>query len=154
VRGLGRLAGRADDAALVGDRLAAAQDLLHEVPHGGETDAQSFEVGAAQTTDFLSLRRHGVDGALDVHGGEIGVNGDFVGLFGGDTAGLAQLCRRGMRVSRRQWFVGEPGIGNEAPGSRRIHDVAAPQSVNAQNRGCGQAIEILLSHEKPPLPSS
>src|SRR5262249_17806491 len=92
-RGFGRPARRSQNASFIGNGLAASEDFLHEVPHRHETKAEPLEVGAPEPAELLALRRHLIDRAFDVDGGEICVDRRLVRLFGSNSPRVPDLLR-------------------------------------------------------------
>ena len=94
IGGLGRSAGRRDDAAVVRDRIAFAQGLHREVPHDLERPGQAPQVGPARARDPPRLLGRVVKNRSEQDGRPLlGVqpqeqaNDRIVGLDGGEIVG-------------------------------------------------------------------
>ena len=135
---LGRPAGGGQYAALVGDGGAAAQQLHGEVPHGFEAQREAGEVLAAEAAGF---GLQALDGAGDIDGGQVVVQGGAVRRGRRNAAALAHARGGGVGVGEGQGLIGEPGIRNETTRAGGAHHVAAPERIHAQNGVAGQLVE-------------
>ena len=148
-RRLGRAVRHGVDAPVVRDRRPAPEQLHRQVPHHVEAEGEAGEIRAAEASDPLSLGRDGVDRALHVHLGEVGVDGGRVRLLRRHAAALAKARRRRVRVGERELLVGEPAVGDEPAGSGGVQDVAAPERVDAED-GLGDVVVETGQHGRLP----
>jgi len=85
LRRLRRLAGRRTDAAVVGHRIALAEDLHGEVPHHLEAAGEALQVGSPKSVLPPRLFLHSADRAAHVDRPEVGLDGPSVRLLGPDA---------------------------------------------------------------------
>ena len=130
----GRLRRRACDrphTALVRYRRTLAHDFHGQGQHHFAAEAEPLQVCTAETANLLRAGEKELYRALDVDHGQVRREGRRIRLLRPNAAIGTQRRGRRMRVRARQRFVGEPAVGDEPARAGRVHDVAAPNRVDA-----------------------
>ena len=71
---------------------------------------------------------------------------DTSGAFADDAAARAESRGRRVRVRGGKRLVREPAVRDEAAGSGRVHDVAAPEGVDSDERFGGRRVVRVQGH--------
>ena len=112
----------------------ASEELHREIPHDLATFAEPGEIITAQRALRPRVGNDAIDRALDVDHREVRVDRPGIGRARADATVGAQRRGGRVQVGPRQGLVREPGVSDESPGPGRVHDVATPERVDADQR--------------------